>query len=88
MEAIEEVLFLLIIGTLFGGVCGRSISRAGIISGHAAVGSVASGLVVRDPRRTSFGLDVTESKWRELRLLSEENDATLLLRLGTSTLLT
>ena len=89
VEAIEELLFLRIIGTLFGGVCGRSGSSSyGLISGHAAAGSVASGLVVRDDLRTSFGEEVTESKWREARLLSDEKDATLLRRLGTSTLLT
>jgi hypothetical protein len=58
--------------------------------GHAVVGSVASGLVVLDDLRPSLlGVETAdESKLRETGRLTDLNDATLLLRLGTSTLLT
>lgn len=65
-----------------------AVGAAGLISGHGVVDSAASGLVVRDVFRVSAGVDVTEvSKLRDIRL-ADEKEAMLLLRLGTSTLLT
>lgn len=88
-DATEEVLFLRIVGTLGGEVCGRDGSAIGLISGHAAVGFVANGLVVLDDLRNSLGEEVAEeSKLRETGSWTEEKEATLLLRLGRSTLLT
>jgi hypothetical protein len=55
VDATEEVLFLRMVGiaAIEGGVCGTSTCSIGFMSGQAAVGSVASGLVVLEVFRVS-----------------------------------